>query len=130
MWAQTQLHTALALAAECRAKGNSWPADMFPKKSKERPAHMAGMDRYIRRDPYAKGSERYVQIRDAYSRWLTEDCRPFSTVELESFRAAMRVLDARTPNFWHSTLIAQVHTHTMLLLVCFGSCGLRSTNLH
>ena len=57
---------------------------------------------------YEPGTQPYNQIKRTIAKWIAVDCLLYRTMEMRTFRAMMRSLDLKWPNFRRKAITSQV----------------------
>ena len=107
--------TADALASESEANGEPFLIHKLPTPLavKKQPAHdSALMRRTFAAPSYGPNTQPYNRIKRTIAKWIAADCLPYRIVETAMFRAMMRNLDPKCPDFSRKAIISQMgHCH-------------------
>ena len=100
-----------ALAFEFEATGKPFPIHKLPTPpvvKKEPASNVALMRCTFAALSYGPNTQPYNQIKQTIAKWIATDCLLYRTVEMRVFRAMMRSLDLKCPNFSRKTITFQV----------------------
>ena len=93
---------AAALASEFEANGDAFPIHKLPTPplvKKEALGDATLMRHTFAAPSYGTDTQPYHWIKRTIVKWIVEDCLPYRTVETATFRAMMRNLDPKCPDF-------------------------------
>ena len=102
---------AAALAVECEANSEPFPMHKLPTAPivKTEPVGDAALMRRTFAAPsYGPDTAAYHRLQRTIAKWIAADCLPYRTVETPAFRAMVKSLDPKCPDFGRKAITAQV----------------------
>ena len=103
--------TATALVAMSEANGEAFPIHMLlaPHPVKKEATGEAALIRHTFAAPsYRIDTQPFHWIKQTVAKWIVADCLPYRTVEMCTFRAMIRSLDLKCPDFSRKAMTSQV----------------------
>ena len=102
---------AAALATDCEANSEPFPMHKLPTAPavKTEPVGDAALMRRTFAAPsYGSDTAAYHRLQRTIGKWIAADCLPYRTVETPAFRAMLKSLDPKCPDFGRKAITSQV----------------------
>ena len=100
---------ANALASKSKANGEPFPIHKLPTPlavKKEATGDAALMRRTFVDPSYGPNTQPYNQIKITIAKWIVADCLPYKAAETRLFRAMMRIMDPKCPDFGRKAIMS------------------------
>ena len=125
---------AAALASESEANGEAFPIHKLPTPppvKKDQDSDAALMRCTFTAPSYGTDMQPHHRIKRTIAKWIAADCLPYKTVETPTFKAMMRNLVPKCPNFGRKAITSQVghYPEYFLVLLVFLTCFFPSLQL-